>query len=203
MRDNPLQPRGWHERGYLPHFDAGETPQAITFRLWDSLPADVLARIDQDLAKYPNVERVQRTRRRRDAALDAGHGAAYLATPNAARAVERQLLYFTPERYSLHAWVIVPNHVHVLFTPREEWALGAIVKSWKYHAALEINRLRGTSGTVWAPDYVDRFSRDAAHFERTVAYIENNPVKAGLCGAAADWPWSSARSRAIGDDEMH
>jgi hypothetical protein len=44
---------------------------------------------------------------------------------------------------------------------------------------------------------------DAAHFERTVAYIENNPVKAGLCGAAADWPWSSARSRAIGDDEMH
>jgi len=38
-----LEPRGWHSRGYLPHFDAGATPQSVTFRLFDSFPALQLA----------------------------------------------------------------------------------------------------------------------------------------------------------------
>jgi REP element-mobilizing transposase RayT len=45
---------------------------------------------------------------------------------------------------------------------------------------------------VWYLEYWDRFIRDSRHFEQVVAYIHQNPVKAGLVAQAEDWPWSSA-----------
>ena len=63
----------------------------------------------------------------------------------------------------------------------------------KRHTAREANRLLGESGAFWALDYYDRFIRDEAHFARALDYIHRNPVAAGLCEAASDWEWSSAR----------
>lgn len=70
--------------------------------------------------------------------------------------------------------------------------LGAIIGSWKSFTAKIINRFLGRDGQLWAPDYYDRYIRDEAHYAATISYIEDNPVKAGLCGATAEWPFSSA-----------
>ena len=47
---------------------------------------------------------------------------------------------------------------------------------------------------LWMREYWDRFIRDGNHFEKVLAYIKMNPVAAGLCKQASDWPWSSAYS---------
>jgi REP element-mobilizing transposase RayT len=70
--------------------------------------------------------------------------------------------------------------------------LGGVVHSWKSFTARQMNRQMGTSGKVWADDYFDRFIRNESHFASAVGYVENNPVKAGLVGRAADWAFSSA-----------
>ena len=57
------------------------------------------------------------------------------------------------------------------------------------------NQAIGRSGPFWQDDYWDTYIRDERHFESTVGYIENNPVKAGLVVDAADWPWSHIRRR--------
>ncbi|MCL5460243.1 hypothetical protein M3M33_16520, partial [Loigolactobacillus coryniformis] len=54
----------------------------------------------------------------------------------------------------------------------------------------------GVPGTaLWMREYWDRYIRNAAHFDAVRAYIEANPVAAGLCDRPSDWPWSSATSR--------
>jgi REP element-mobilizing transposase RayT len=71
--------------------------------------------------------------------------------------------------------------------------LSSIMHSIKSYTANQANRILDRSGDFWATEYFDRYIRDGKHFSSTVAYIHNNPVKAGLCALAADWPFSSAR----------
>jgi hypothetical protein len=67
--------------------------------------------------------------------------------------------------------------------------------SWKSFSAKQANRILGRTGTFWQEEYYDRFVRDAKHFERVEAYIEWNPVEAGLCVEPEDWAFGSARQR--------
>ncbi len=92
----------------------------------------------------------------------------------------------------LHAWVVMPNHVHVLLTPLENVTLEEILRTQKSISSTRINKLLGKQGRLWQPDYFDRLIRDEKHFNGVVHYIEWNPVKAGLCVDPADWTWSSA-----------
>ena len=89
----------------------------------------------------------------------------------------------------------MPNHVHAVVQPVAGDSLGGIVQSWKSFTAKAANRLLGREGPFWHKDYFDRYIQDEGHLARTVDYVENNPVKAGLITAAADWPWSSRRFR--------
>jgi len=75
----------------------------------------------------------------------------------------------------------------------EGHTLSAIVKSWKSFTSRQANARLGRTGPFWEADYFDRYMRNEDHLMRTIGYIENNPVKAGLAKEAADWPWSSAR----------
>ncbi len=182
----------WHSRGYIPHWEAGEVAQAITFRLADSLPASLLGRWEDELSTLANDARVQERRKRIERALDSGHGSGVLAQPAIGETVENALLHFDANRYRLHAWVIMPNHVHVLVTPIGAEALSMIVHSWKSFTAKKANALLGRKGAFWATEYFDRAIRDDAHFSNAVAYFAMNPVKAGLCGAPEAWRFSSA-----------
>jgi putative DNA methylase len=132
-------------------------------------------------------------RSRFETLLDAGYGDAVLARPDAGVIVEGALLYFDDARYRLHAWCVMPNHVHVLLTPDPGFALSSILHAWKSFTAKAINRVLRRQGQLWREEYLDRAIRDGDHFERARWYIEENPVKARLCEAPSDWPFSSAR----------
>ena len=171
----PARHRGWHERGYLPHFDRGDVVQAITYRLGDSLPGHV--EVD---------------RRRFQSLLDGGRGSCILRRPDIAREIVDAWLHFDAIRYRLHAWVVMPNHVHVVATIYRGYPLSRVVHSWKSFTAHRIRTLTGQTGRIWHPDYWDRFIRDDQHFLNAVDYVEQNPVFAGLAVNPEDWPFSSA-----------
>jgi putative DNA methylase len=197
---SPLTPKAeWHARRGLPHWEAGETPQSITFRLADSLPRDVIKRLSEARASVPPAGETPALQRQRfESLLDSGHGECLLARPELAAIVENALLHFHGTRYRLHAWCIMPNHVHVLATPLHGFSLSSIVHSWKSFTAKAINAALGRSGAVWFEEYFDRAIRDDAHFAAAQAYIEANPVKAGLCATPEAWVFSSAGEKARG-----
>jgi putative DNA methylase len=134
-------------------------------------------------------------RKRIETYLDKGCGCAYLKDVRIADMVQNALLHFDGDRYRLTAWVIMPNHIHLLLTPFSHQSLSRIMQSIKSYTAQEANKLLNRAGHFWMQDYFDRFIRDELHYERVIAYIENNPVKAGLCLSPSDWPWSSAKLR--------
>ena len=181
--------KGWYSRGYLPHLDQPGLIQAITFRLHDSMPAE--RRFEwEPLLQIPN----EATRRARiQAYLDADYGKCWLADARVAQIVENALLYFDGERYRLLAWVVMPNHVHVLITTETSYPLHKVVQSWKAFTARRANDVLGRTGTFWQRDYFDRYIRDEHHLEQAVCYIHANPILAGLVERAEDWPFGSAR----------
>lgn len=191
-RDSITVPRGWHSRGYLPHYDAQGVRQFITYRLADSLPAGVAARLAGEL-HTPAGDAAYR--RRIETVLDSGLGSCWLRRPDAAALVLDSWRHFDGQHYDLLAWVVMPNHVHVMIRMREV-SLSTIIKGWKSFTARQMNHLLRRTGQVWQEDYWDRYIRDSRHFAAARAYIHNNPVKAGLAAAPEDWAWSSAGARA-------
>ena len=95
----------------------------------------------------------------------------------------------------LLAWCVMPDHVHVLVTPLHDWSLERILHSWKSFTANEVNRMLHRKGTFWQPESFDHLVRSNEAFESFVAYIEANPVAAGLCSDPSAWQFSSARHR--------
>jgi REP element-mobilizing transposase RayT len=191
----PIQrdtPDGWHSRGYLPHFDGGEIPQFITFRLADSMPQTLLDKWRKEFGSEHDINLDAALRKRIELYLDQGYGECHLKDPRIAELVQNSFLFFDPERYRLSAWVIMPNHAHMLLTPCAGQQLSAILHSLKSYTANEANKLAGRKGHFWQPESFDRYVRNAIHFARVIAYIENNPVKAHLCSNPEDWPYSSA-----------
>ena len=198
-RPQPSPPhahRGWHSRGYHPHFDRPGLVQSVTFRLHDSVPESLLQRWRDELGIAAGVaaddERMAKLRRLLDQYEDAGHGACHLRSPEIAELVESALLHFDGERYRLLEWCIMPNHVHALVEIWEGHPLDKVVHAWKSFTAKEANRRLQRDGPFWMADYYDRFIRDEKHLETVRRYIRENPVKAGLCDSSESWPWSSA-----------
>jgi REP element-mobilizing transposase RayT len=172
---------GWHERGYLPHRDEPGLTQFVTFHLADSFPAALRSEWETML----KVEDAQARREQLQAYLDKGNGECLLRRPDLARLVEDSLRFFHGKHYELRAWVVMPNHVHVLFQPGSE-SMSRTVENWKKFTAHEANKLAGRQGQFWFEDYWDTFMRDSEHELRTRQYIETNPVKALLVREAKD-----------------
>jgi REP element-mobilizing transposase RayT len=185
----------WHSRGYLPHWEAGEVPQSITFRLADSLPTALLDRWRDELQNMPDQGANLERRKRIETALDQGHGSGALSKSTIGDLVEQALLHFDADRYRLHAWSIMPNHVHALTTPLNGWTLSAIAHSWKSFTAKKANAVLNQEGAFWAPEYYDRAIRDETHYVNALRYIAMNPVKAGLCDRPEKWRYSSSWDR--------
>ncbi|RJP31005.1 MAG: hypothetical protein C4547_15910, partial [Phycisphaerales bacterium] len=102
--------------------------------------------------------------------------------------------FWDGKKLDLHAAVVMPDHVHLLLTPREiergNWAsLGQILHSIKRHSAREINKLRGRSGALWLDENFDRIMRDERECYEKWTYIANNPVAAELAKAVGEYPW--------------
>jgi len=185
--------KGIHSRGYLPHWDFERSTQAITFRLADAVPAEVIHEWNTELSSIQKHNNREKELHRLIAEYeDVGHGEAVLHKPECALIIQGKLIEYHSVRYTLIDWCIMPNHVHVLIRLAEKQLLAEIVRLWKGGSSIEINRLLKRSGLLWQREYYDRFVRDMEHFQNCIAYIRNNPVKAGLCDKPEDWPFSAA-----------
>jgi len=182
--------RGWHQRGFLPHFDAPHVTQFVTFQLHDSFPVTRSAEFSAILSERDDSVK----RRKLEAWLDRGHGKCWLRQRAVAELVEQLLLAGNGRDYRLQAWVVMPNHVHLV---ADVWdvPLVKLVSGWKGKSSRRANALLRSSGKFWQEDYYDTIVRDGAHLQRAVKYTEQNPVKAFLAKTAREWPWSSARHR--------
>ena len=103
--------------------------------------------------------------------------------------------------YSLLAWVIMPNHVHVVFKPlpindadQHYHSLASIMQSLKGFTARACNRLLERTEEFWAHESYDHYIRDNDEWRRIVAYVLNNPVKAAYVKEWRDWKWNYLRN---------
>jgi REP element-mobilizing transposase RayT len=120
-------------------------------------------------------------------------GPKWLADERVAQMVADKLMYGTTQRafYDLHAWVLMPNHVHLLLTPQVP--LPKITRWLKGATAREANQiLHRTGQPFWKDESWDRWVRDGSEFSKTKHYIEHNPVSAGLVTAPELFRFSSA-----------
>ena len=188
-------PDGWYSRGYFPHFDGDGVTQHVCFHLFDSLPQRMLDHWREELKSLPQKQADIEWRTRIQDFLDSGYGECFLRDDQLAEIVENALLHFDGERYALHAWCVMPNHVHTLFTPELGFKMSQIAHSWKSFTANRCNKLLGRTGKFWEREPFDRYIRNDQHYRNAISYIENNPVKVKLCEKPEDWRWSSARRR--------
>ncbi len=129
-----------------------------------------------------------------DRLLDQGaSGPLYLKRPEIAESVVEALVDSDVRfrRCQLHAFVVMPNHVHLLATQLASFARWlAPLKGFTAHCA---NRALGLSGVAfWQDESYDHLVRDDEEFRRIQRYIEWNPVKAGLVKRPEEFRWSSA-----------
>ncbi len=187
---NPFEEMSAHERN-LPLWQQDEIWQFITWRLADSIPKSILNRWKIEKEDWLRLhakpwdqltekEYYNRFGARLDHWLDAGHGSCLLRQNVCAIIVANALKHFCGKRYEIGAFVVMPNHVHVLFRPFPEQIVSAILHSWKSFSAKEINKLLSKTGTVWQEEYWDRMIRNERHLFACLEYIEENPKKAKL-----------------------
>ncbi len=150
--------------------------------------------------------------------LDNNREVHWLDDPSVAALVRRSLYHWNNQKYGLCAYCILPNHVHVLFRPFGELdveadresiepgeradagnPLSEIMHSLKSYTAHEANKLLGREGSFWQHESYDHWVRDEDELERIVAYINANPVKAGLAETSWQFVWSSAHDRYLKD----
>lgn len=170
----------YHRGIHLPHYDQGHLLHAITYRLVDSLPVEVRLRLKQELATLPEEERHTERRKRMECWLDQGRGSCLLRNPDYARHVKDTWEFHQGKYYDLIAWVVMPNHVHLLVEIYETSHLEKIIRMWKTFSCRLINRNMGRQGALWMPDYFDRYIRDAKHFSNVLTYMEKNMRKGGV-----------------------
>ncbi|MEA2238044.1 MAG: hypothetical protein QOC81_2768 [Thermoanaerobaculia bacterium] len=189
------------KRSRLPHWHADHAIYFVTWRLFDSLPAHVLAKFreERDAAR----EQIARMRgnvtlpeqRMLDAALteaceqflDQNVGECLLRDHRVAKIVADSLKHFDGIRYLLFAWSVMPNHVHVIFSSVEGFDTSSILHSLKGFTSREINKILGRSGTLWQAESFDRCIRDSEELERKIEYVLGNPAAAGL----ENWPFTA------------
>ena len=181
---------GWHARN-LPHFDGVGVTQFVTFRLWDSIPQEVIRQIEDELKdEKGNVDRIRS--QRKEAYLDRGAGSCLLRETECAEIVRDSILFLNGKWYELMAWIIMPNHVHLLVRFEEGQSLSKALHSLKSYTGHELKKLHPEMSHIWQDESFDRYMRNEEHYRKTYQYIHQNPVKAKICRAPEDFPWSSA-----------
>jgi REP element-mobilizing transposase RayT len=169
---------------HLPHLWVIGRPLFVTFRLYDSLPpgrefpkdamtsGKAFACMDRLLDEYRESPR-------------------YLLRAEVAQLVADAIRLGADTDYILHAWVVMPNHVHLLITPQSE--VPKLMQNLKGSTARYANRLLGRTGMpFWQSESYDRLVRDSEEFRKIENYILQNPVRAGLAVTAEEYAWSSA-----------
>ena len=184
---------------FLPHWTKDRAIYAVNFRLFDSLPKDILESWRQERDALTKTARAahrpltaEEARRldelhseKVERYLDSGQGSCWLRRPDVADLVAMALKHFEGTRYRLLGWSIMPNHVHVVVQPLEGHDLPDILHSWKSYAANKANELLQRTGEFWQAEYYDHLIRDEEQLRHAIEYAYGNPESADL----EDWKW--------------
>ncbi len=190
---------GLRQGARLPPLAVSGGTYAITFRLHDSIPQNVLHAWLAERTDIPaNAAAAQRPlsdielsrlkelhSQQIQGYLDAGHGECWLNRGDIATVVADAFRHFDGSRYQLVAWTIMPNHIHAVVEPKEGHSLPSIMHAWKSYTAKRANQLLGRTGAFWAVEYYDHLIRDDEDLEHAVEYAWANPEEAGL----KNWKW--------------
>jgi REP element-mobilizing transposase RayT len=183
-------------RRNLPHWHPEGASIFLTWRLYGSLPESPrsTARIGCATEPCSYKDSPGKIFKRLDVVLDrATKGPLWLKDPRIARCVA-EAVHLGDDKlsfYALHAFVIMPNHVHLLITPKV--SVPRLMNGLKGITAREANSILGRRGQhFWQDESFDHWVRTSAEFDRIRAYIEFNPVSARLVTEPNGWPWSSA-----------
>jgi putative transposase len=171
-------------RRRLPHFQPDGAYLFVTWRLHGTIPASLLR------DRFPTPGHAFAAA---DHALAQDRRRLWLRNPRIAKLLSESIRAGEAERhfYELEAWVVMPNHVHLLVLPFVD--LARITHWLKGGTARQANAILGRAGEpFWQHESFDHWVRNERELCRIAAYIEDNPVSAGLVEAAEDWPWSSA-----------
>ncbi len=171
-------------RRRLPHFQPDGAYLFVTWRLHGTIPAPLLR------DRFPTPGHAFAAE---DQALAQDQRRLWLRNPQIAEMLSGSIRAGEAERqfYELVAWVVMPNHVHLLVLPRVP--LARITHWLKGGTARRANAILGRAGEpFWQHESFDHWVRSERELCRIAAYIEENPVAAGLVKAAEYWPWSSA-----------
>jgi putative DNA methylase len=173
----------------LPHCIPDGATVFVTWRLAGTMPASITHSPDPGKVFAQKDRKLDRTQ----------SGPSWLQDPRIANIVVSALHHGEVARrdYDLHAWVVMPNHVHAVLKPHQR--LSEIMQWLKSATAIRANRILGTTGTpFWQREYYDHWIRSEKELSSIVNYIERNPVSAGLVSLPHEWPWSSAANTADG-----
>ncbi len=182
----------------LPHWQQGEVIQFVTFRLADSLPETKLRIWREERDTFldffpqpwsPEIEKEYHSRftRQLEDWLDAGSGSCLFRDPTLRQILADILMRYQGERVHHHSWIIMPNHLHLLFTPVDP--IETLMRAWKGASSHGIRK-----GPIWQKNYRDTMIRDATHFMNAVRYIRKNPAK---LPSGTFTLWESVRALAI------
>ncbi len=195
----PLDYKLFYQR-HLPHYQPAGATLFITFRLAGSLLQEALQRLDREARQRlseidrlldPNAQNQAEYVLQKqlfglwDAELDSiQHGPRWLSDPAIARMLCDALHFRDGRVYTLDAYCVMPNHVHLVVTPLPAeggvYSISKIMQSLKGYTARQANQILGRQGDFWQHESYDHVVRDAAEFKRIVNYVLENPARAGL-----------------------
>lgn len=176
---------------HLPHWQLDGGMYFATWRLADALPQSLLhswmeerrAWLKANPKPWDENTRAQYRERfpqRLEQWLDAGHGSCVLRDRACAAVVADAFHFYDGDRFDLASFVVMPNHVHAVFQLRGEHQIERVLGSLKSYTALQINRKLARQGPLWQQENWDHVLRGVTDFFRCLAYIQDNPGKAGL-----------------------
>lgn len=104
----------------------------------------------------------------------------------------------TRQGCAIHAYVLMPNHVHLLVTPDAAGGVAALMQAVGRRYVRLFNEVHSRTGTLWEGRYKSSLIDSDAYLLTCHRYIELNPVRAGLVDHPARYPWSSHSHYALG-----
>jgi putative transposase len=167
----------------LPHWQPDDKWMFITWRLVGSMPhvPEILTR------GLPAGQRFAVLDREADRAVT---GPLWLTDSRVAEVVQDSILSGDGSTFDLAAWVIVPNHVHLILLPYIP--VQEITRKIKGASAHRANQILGRRGPFWQGESYDHWIRCEDALDLAIRYVERNPVNAGFVDSIENWRWSSA-----------
>jgi len=186
----------WRSR--LPHWEVSGHWHFVTIRCHGTLPAAVKLRLNEIHQTLQTIEAqtdaFHELQRRyfltTEKYLDTGTGFAPFKEAYACEQCLGALAVIETEGWLVGEATIMPNHIHLLMIRQNSvFSLKEILMRFKGRSARRINSKLRRRGRFWQEDWFDRWMRHDGERMKTVAYIRNNPVKAGLAKDWADYHW--------------